>query len=124
MKKIVLSITKRVFMIMQEVEELLSQLRYIPSTLFQSDVSFLEFLDRVHVSEVMLRSKGLWEIPHPWLNLLVPRSGIHAFANEVFGKILTDSNNGPILLYPLNKSKYALFFLDILQPLLHESVNN
>lgn len=111
-------------MIMQEVEELLSQLRYIPSTLFQSDVSFLEFLDRVHVSEVMLRSKGLWEIPHPWLNLLVPRSGIHAFANEVFGKILTDSNNGPILLYPLNKSKYALFFLDILQPLLHETVNN
>ncbi|KAI0498122.1 hypothetical protein KFK09_021363 [Dendrobium nobile] len=91
---------------MQEVEELLSQLRYIPSTLFQSEVSFLEFLDRVHVSEVMLRSKGLWEIPHPWLNLLVPRTGIHAFANEVFGKILTDSSNGPILLYPLNKSKW------------------
>ncbi|XP_020570598.1 cytokinin dehydrogenase 4-like [Phalaenopsis equestris] len=91
---------------MQEVEELLSQLRYIPSTLFQSEVSFLEFLDRVHVSEVMLRSKGLWEIPHPWLNLLVPRTKIHAFAEEVFGKILTDSSNGPILLYPLNKSKW------------------
>ncbi|KAG0479073.1 hypothetical protein HPP92_013792 [Vanilla planifolia] len=93
-------------MAMQEVKELLSQLRYIPSTLFQSEVSYIEFLERVHVSEVKLRSKGLWEVPHPWLNLLVPRTGIHAFANEVFGKILKDSSNGPILLYPLNKSKW------------------
>ncbi|KAK8961652.1 Cytokinin dehydrogenase 9 [Platanthera guangdongensis] len=91
---------------MHEVEGLLSQLRYVPSTLFQSEVSYLEFLDRVHVSEAKLRLKGLWEIPHPWLNLLVPRTGIHAFANEIFGKILTDGSNGPILLYPLNKSKW------------------
>ncbi|XP_074592795.1 cytokinin dehydrogenase 4-like [Curcuma longa] len=90
----------------QEVEHLLSKLRYIPSTLFQSEVSYLEFLDRVHASEVKLRSKGLWEIPHPWLNLFIPRTRIKEFAEEVFGKILTDSNNGPILLYPLNRSKW------------------
>ncbi|XP_042456345.1 cytokinin dehydrogenase 4-like [Zingiber officinale] len=90
----------------QEVEHLLSKLRYIQSTLFQSEVSYLEFLDRVHVSEVKLRSKGLWEIPHPWLNLFVPRTRIKDFAEGVFGKILTDSNNGPILLYPLNRSKW------------------
>ncbi|KAJ0978923.1 hypothetical protein J5N97_014397 [Dioscorea zingiberensis] len=42
----------------QEVHRLLSRLRYIPSTLFQSEVTYLEFLDRVHVSEVKLRSKG------------------------------------------------------------------
>ncbi|RRT65997.1 hypothetical protein B296_00030652 [Ensete ventricosum] len=90
---------------LQQVEALLSKLRYIPSTLFQSEVSYLEFLDRVHVSEVKLRSKGLWEVPHPWLNLLIPRTRIRDFAAEIFGKILPDSNNGPILLYPLNKSK-------------------
>ncbi|KAJ8500506.1 hypothetical protein OPV22_011058 [Ensete ventricosum] len=90
----------------QQVEALLSKLRYIPSTLFQSEVSYLEFLDRVHVSEVKLRSKGLWEVPHPWLNLLIPRTRIRDFAAEIFGKILPDSNNGPILLYPLNKSKW------------------
>ncbi|WOK96018.1 cytokinin dehydrogenase 4 [Canna indica] len=89
-----------------QVEALLSKLRYIPSTLFQSEVSYLEFLDRVHVSEVKLRSKGLWEVPHPWLNLFIPRSRIKDFAKEVFGKILTDSSNGPILLYPLNRSKW------------------
>ncbi|XP_008796239.1 cytokinin dehydrogenase 9 [Phoenix dactylifera] len=90
----------------QEVGTLLSKLRYIPSTLFRSEVSYLEFLDRVHVSEVKLRSQGLWEVPHPWLNLFIPRTRIHDFAKEVFGKILPDSSNGPILLYPLNKSKW------------------
>ncbi|KAJ9685540.1 hypothetical protein PVL29_017538 [Vitis rotundifolia] len=90
----------------QEVESLLSQLSYIPSTLFLSEVPYIDFLDRVHVSEVKLRSKGLWEVPHPWLNLLVPKSKIHNFAKEVFGKILKDTSNGPILIYPVNKSKW------------------
>ncbi|KAJ4979555.1 hypothetical protein NE237_010335 [Protea cynaroides] len=90
----------------QEVESLLSQLSYIPSTLFLTEVSYLEFLDRVHISEKKLRSKGLWEVPHPWLNLLIPRTRIHKFAEVVFGNILTDTSNGPILIYPLNKSKW------------------
>ncbi|KAF7139175.1 hypothetical protein RHSIM_Rhsim07G0061500 [Rhododendron simsii] len=90
----------------KEIENLLSQLGYISSTLFLSEVSYIEFLDRVHVSEVKLRSKGLWEVPHPWLNLLIPRSKIHDFAKEVFGNILTDTSNGPILIYPVHKSKW------------------
>ena len=91
---------------MQSVEILLSELSYIPSTLFLSEVSYVEFLDRVHVSEIKLREKGLWEVPHPWLNLLIPRSKIHDFANDVFGKILVDTSNGPILIYPVNQSRY------------------
>jgi len=63
-------------------------------------------LDRVHVSEVKLRSKGQWEVPHPWLNLLVPRSKINEFARGVFGNILTDTSNGPVIVYPVNKSKW------------------
>ncbi|XAR63500.1 Cytokinin dehydrogenase [Bertholletia excelsa] len=93
-------------MINEEIESLLSQLSYISSTLFLSEISYIEFLDRVHVSEIKLRSKGLWEVPHPWLNLLVPRSKIHRFAEGVFGNILTDTSNGPILIYPVNKSKW------------------
>lgn len=67
----------------------------------------MEFLDRVHVSEMKLQEKGLWDVPHPWLNLLIPKSRIHDFAQEVFGKILTDTSHGPILIYPVNKSKYG-----------------
>lgn len=90
---------------MQEVMNLLSKLRYIPSTLFLSEVPYLDFLDRVHASEVKLRSKGLWEVPHPWLNLLIPKSKIHDFSNGVFGNILTETGNGPILIYPVHKSR-------------------
>ncbi|PIA53712.1 hypothetical protein AQUCO_00900356v1 [Aquilegia coerulea] len=90
----------------EEVEFLLSQLNFRPSTLFLSEVSYLEFLDRVHTSEINLRSKGLWEVPHPWLNLLIPRSKIHEFAQGVFGNIVTDSSNGLILIFPVNKSKW------------------
>ncbi|KAL5708322.1 cytokinin dehydrogenase [Ranunculus cassubicifolius] len=90
----------------EEVEKLLLKLNFIPSTHFYTDVPYLEFLNRVHTSETKLRSKGLWDVPHPWLNLLIPRSKTHEFSQRVFGDILTDSNNGLILLYPLNKAKW------------------
>ncbi|XP_049400650.1 cytokinin dehydrogenase 1-like [Solanum stenotomum] len=90
----------------QDIDILLSKLHYIRSTLFLSEVSYVEFLDRVHVSEMKLQEKGLWDVPHPWLNLLIPKSRILEFAQEVFGKILTDTSNGPILIYPVNKSKW------------------
>lgn len=92
-------------LINEEVEKYLSRLSYIRSTLFMSEVAYIDFLDRVHVSEIKLRSKDLWDVPHPWLNLLIPKSKIHTFAEEVFGSILTATSNGPILIYPVNRSK-------------------
>lgn len=89
----------------QETEKLLSELNYIPSTLFSSEVPYIEFLDRVHIAEIKLRAKGLGEVPHPWLNLMIPKSSIFDFATEVFNKIVTSNSNGPILVYPVNQSK-------------------
>ncbi|KAM7264994.1 hypothetical protein ACFE04_002677 [Oxalis oulophora] len=37
----------------KEIENVLSQLRYISSTLFSSEVPYIEFLDRVHISEIL-----------------------------------------------------------------------
>ncbi|KAK9682477.1 hypothetical protein RND81_10G076500 [Saponaria officinalis] len=90
----------------KEIKHLLSQLSYISSTLFIAEVPYVKFLDRVHESEIKLRSKGLWEVPHPWLNLLIPKSSIHKFSEKVFGNILKDTSNGPILIYPVHKSKW------------------
>lgn len=100
------NVISKLYVVVQRIEKLLSQLRYIPATLFQSEVPYVEFLDRVHISEKKLREKGLWEVPHPWMNLMIPRSKILDFAAEVFDKILSDSTSGPILIYPVNKSKY------------------
>ncbi|GMH20177.1 hypothetical protein Nepgr_022018 [Nepenthes gracilis] len=90
----------------QKMDNLLSKLYYVQHTLFLSEVSYVDFLDRVHLSEIKLREKGLWDVPHPWLNLLVPRSTIYDFSEEVFGRILTDNSNGPILIYPVNQSRW------------------
>ncbi|XP_014500129.1 cytokinin dehydrogenase 6 [Vigna radiata var. radiata] len=90
----------------QEVEKHLSHLNHIPSTLFLTEVTYVDFLDRVHISEVKLRSKGLWDVPHPWLNLFIPKTKIHHFAEVVFGNIVTETSNGPVLIYPVNKSKW------------------
>ncbi|GMH08147.1 hypothetical protein Nepgr_009987 [Nepenthes gracilis] len=91
---------------MNKMDNLLSKLDCIQQTYFLSEVSYVDFLDRVHLSEKKLREKGLWDVPHPWLNLLVPRRSINDFAEEVFGKILTDNNNGPILIYPVNQLRW------------------
>ncbi|GKE36266.1 cytokinin dehydrogenase 1-like protein [Tanacetum coccineum] len=63
----------------QIIKTLLSKLNYNESTMFISEVSYLDFVDRFHVSELKLREKGLWNVPHPWLNLLVPKSKIHSY---------------------------------------------
>ncbi|CAI0627952.1 unnamed protein product [Linum tenue] len=55
-------------------ERLPEGLRYVPGFAYSKDVSYVEFLDRVRSGELSLQSRGLWEVPHPWLNLFVPRT--------------------------------------------------
>ncbi|KAK3019815.1 hypothetical protein RJ639_004808 [Escallonia herrerae] len=91
----------------QEVEDLLKKLNYIPASVFTTDLPYVDFLDRVHKAELKLRSKGLWDVPHPWLNLFVPKSRISDFDEGVFKGILGNKTSGPILIYPMNKNKMA-----------------
>lgn len=90
---------------MQEVEALLKKLEFIPATVFMTDLPYADFLDRVHKGEVKLRAKGMWAVPHPWLNLFVPGSRIADFDRGVFRAILGNKTSGPILIYPMNKHK-------------------
>ncbi|GMH23395.1 hypothetical protein Nepgr_025238 [Nepenthes gracilis] len=90
----------------QEIEALMKKLEFIPGSVFTTDVSYEDFLDRVHKAELKLRSKGLWEVPHPWLNLFVPRSRIADFNDGVFKGILGNNTSGPILIYPMNRNKW------------------
>lgn len=107
-----LEITKNYFdssadSIDQDIEALLKKLEFIPSSVFTTDIPYVDFLDRVHKAELKLRSKDLWEVPHPWLNLFVPKSRIADFDKGVFKGILGNKKtSGPILIYPMNKSKW------------------
>ncbi|CAM8938414.1 unnamed protein product [Rhodiola kirilowii] len=90
----------------QEVEDLLGELHYTPATEFTTDLPYIDFLDRVHKAELKLRAKGLWDVPHPWLNLFIPKSKIAEFDKGVFKGILGNKTSGPILIYPMNKNKW------------------
>ncbi|KAL3505334.1 hypothetical protein ACH5RR_035175 [Cinchona calisaya] len=92
----------------QELDALLKKLNFIPNSVFTTDLPYVDFLDRVHKAELKLRSKGLWDVPHPWLNMFVPKSRIEDFDKGVFKGILGNKNktSGPILIYPMNKNKW------------------
>lgn len=89
-----------------KVGALLAPLHCIPSSIYSTDISYPDFLNRVHVGELKLRAKGLWDIPHPWLNLFIPASKIVEFDEVVFKRMLGKKGAGPIIIYPMNRKKW------------------
>ncbi|OIV99754.1 hypothetical protein TanjilG_26092 [Lupinus angustifolius] len=89
------------------IQDLLQGLDYVPEFYYEKDVTFVEFLNRVRSGELKLQSQGLWDVPHPWLNLFIPRSQIMDFNSGVFNDIILKRNitNGPVLVYPMHGSK-------------------
>jgi cytokinin dehydrogenase len=92
----------------QVLKSVLDGLRFEPGFAFERDVAYVEFLERVHNEEVALNKIGLWRVPHPWLNMFVPGSRIADFDRGVFKGILQGTDIvGPLIVYPVNKAKYA-----------------
>ncbi|KAI7988391.1 Cytokinin dehydrogenase 3 [Camellia lanceoleosa] len=91
----------------KELPLLLKGLNYLPGFIFKKDKSFVEFLNRVRIGEIELEETGTQDVPHPWLNLFVPKSTIMDFNAGVFLEILKkqNKNKGPILVYPMNRNK-------------------
>ncbi|XP_073008004.1 cytokinin dehydrogenase 7-like [Typha latifolia] len=91
----------------EELGSLLEELNFVPGFDFQNDITYMHFLNRVRDGELKLRSMGLWDIPHPWLTIFVPRSRIVDFDQGVFKHILkSNKSKGPILIYPMNRTKW------------------
>ncbi|TKY72804.1 Cytokinin dehydrogenase 3 [Spatholobus suberectus] len=91
-----------------ELQVLLQGLSYIPGFYYEKDVSYVEFLNRVRSGELKLQSQGLWDVPHPWLNLFIPKSQIMDFDSGIFKNIILKRNitTGPVLVYPMNRNKW------------------
>jgi cytokinin dehydrogenase len=102
----------------QVVEKMLAPLSFHKELLFKTDTTYAKFLDRVHEAEV---EKDLptpscecvtvphacgWTAPWPLLSLFIPASAIEQFDLLVLKRIASSEFNGPILVYPMNKSKW------------------
>ncbi|MCL7030146.1 hypothetical protein MKW94_002990 [Papaver nudicaule] len=91
----------------KELEMLFSGLSYTPGFKFTKDVSYVDFLNRVRIGELELQKQGLWDVPHPWLNLFIPKSRISEFDSGVFQGILRKyRSSGPVLVYPTHRNKW------------------
>ncbi|RDX68502.1 Cytokinin dehydrogenase 4, partial [Mucuna pruriens] len=92
----------------QAVANLVKGLNFIPTFMFEKDALYEEFLDRVHATELAAASQGLWDVPHPWLSIFVPRSRISDFNEGVFKGIILKQNItvGLSLVYPTNRNKW------------------
>ncbi|XP_077247055.1 cytokinin dehydrogenase 3-like [Tasmannia lanceolata] len=90
----------------QVVEDISRQLSFMPSFIYNVEVSYFDFLNRVRMEEMSLRSRGLWDVSHPWLNLFVPKSGITEFRDLLLESISPSTFEGPILVYPILKDKW------------------
>lgn len=90
----------------KEVESLIRGLRFVEELRFQADVKYSEFLLRVKKKEEEAKASGIWEAPHPWLNLFVSKENIADFDRVVFKDILKDGIGGPMLVYPLIRTKW------------------
>ena len=88
------------------VNGLLGGLGFVEELKFQLDLSYVEFLLRVKRAEEHTKANGIWDAPHPWLNMFVSKSDIADFDRTVFKKILKDGIGGPMLVYPLRRSKW------------------
>jgi cytokinin dehydrogenase len=86
---------------------LLAGLSHIPGSERIDDRSELEWAGRVGERIALQRSLGLWDHPHPWLDLLVPESGVEEYLTELLSTAVDDdAGRLRILLYPLRSSRF------------------
>ncbi|KAH0646621.1 hypothetical protein KY284_034505 [Solanum tuberosum] len=88
------------------VEKLLGKLKYLEHFRFETNLTYMDFLLRVDHVEEAARGSGIWATPHPWLNMFISKKDIDAFNRIVLQNILKSGVNGPILTYPLLRSKW------------------
>lgn len=97
----------RYLYVLQELQNIFKALHFDPGFIFNKVASLFDFLNRVRAEELLLTTLGLWDVPHPWLNLFVPRSRIMDFNQGVFVDIVKNQSEsaGPFLVYPINRKK-------------------
>ncbi len=106
---------------------LLRGLNFVAGTEQIEERSYFNFSNRVVAQAAVLKEKGVWHHPHPWLDMFVPASAVEHYVSEALASILpTDFGLFPILLSALNSgcfhsplfrlpSEETVFAFDILR---------
>uniref|UniRef100_A0ACD5UDR1 Uncharacterized protein n=1 Tax=Avena sativa TaxID=4498 RepID=A0ACD5UDR1_AVESA len=89
------------------VELVSGGMSYVRPHMYSAEVSYFDFLNRVRMEEESLRRQGLWDVPHPWLNMFVPKHGIARLKDLLMDTVLAGHFDGAVLVYPLLTDKYV-----------------
>ncbi|EEF48802.1 cytokinin dehydrogenase 3 [Ricinus communis] len=87
--------------VQEEMKDFIKALSSKPDYIYHTNVSYLEFLNRVQIPDEQSQA-------HPWLNLFIPKSNISDFNSGVFRDIVLQRNitTGPVLFYPMMRNKW------------------
>jgi len=87
-------------------------LRFDPARTVTTDVTFLDWIDRLRPTVELLIQLGIWFLPHPWINLFLPASRTAAVVAPTLAELtLADTGQGPILLYPFRPGRVRRRFV-------------
>ena len=83
---------------------LLAGLSFSGGTLTVVDRSYFDFINRLAPLVAILKQAGVWDLPHPWVNLFLPAPEAQRFVASVVSTLTVDDvGQGPVLLYPVNR---------------------
>jgi cytokinin dehydrogenase len=88
--------------------DLLEGLRSDRNAIEITELSYLEFLERMEPSVARFKLTGEWDHSHPWLNLFLPASGTIEFVETTIKALRPEEigASGVLLLYPLRRSNF------------------
>ncbi|SCK51677.1 FAD-binding protein [Streptomyces sp. WMMB 322] len=85
-------------------EALLEGLRFESAGMTADTLDYYTFLDRLAPGVAEQKEQGLWDDPHPWLNLLLPSASVEPLASGILDNLKPEDvgTSGVVLLYPLH----------------------
>ena len=80
---------------------LFAGLRFVPGQRTSEDIPYFDYLNRLAPTVEFLKQIGVWNFPHPWIDLFVPTSRAESFIGGTLEALdPADVGQGPILVYP------------------------
>ena len=95
-------------------DRLLSGLSFLLGSETIEDKNYFDFVNRLESVVSNLQEDGLWDIPHPWIDLFLPADRARDFVAEVLDSLTASDFGYPtglILLYPMNRDRFKVPFL-------------
>lgn len=93
---------------------LLNGLAFNPGTQTAQNMTYFDYLNRLAPLIAFLRQIGVWDLPHPWVNLFVPAANALTLIGETLATLTVDDiGQGPILIYPFNRELFRTPFFRV-----------